>query len=36
VECKGCNYRETYKNYIETMKEKVEKMAFDYRSDMDK
>jgi Zn ribbon nucleic-acid-binding protein len=36
VECKECNYRDTYENYIETMKEKVEKMAFDYQRDVDK
>lgn len=36
VECRYCNYRDTYENYIETMKEKVEKMAFDYQRDIDK
>lgn len=36
VECKECNYRDTYENYIETMKEKVEKMAFDYQRELDK
>jgi DNA-directed RNA polymerase subunit RPC12/RpoP len=33
VECNNCNYRDTYENYIETMKEKVEEMAFDYQHD---
>jgi DNA-directed RNA polymerase subunit RPC12/RpoP len=33
VECNNCNYRDTYENYIETMKEKVEGMAFDYQHD---
>ncbi len=36
VECKECNYRDIYENYIETMKEKVEKMAFDYQCELDK
>lgn len=36
VVCGYCNYRDTYENYIETMKEKVEKMAFDYKRDIDK
>ncbi|HEX9317648.1 MAG TPA: zinc-domain-containing protein [Nitrososphaeraceae archaeon] len=30
VHCSSCNYHETYENYIETMKEKVQNMTNDY------
>ncbi len=32
VECKNCDYRDTYENYINTMREKAENMACDFQS----
>lgn len=32
VECKNCDYHDTYENYIETMRDKAENMANDFQS----
>ena len=32
VECKKCDYHDTYENYIETMRDKAENMANDFQS----
>ena len=32
VECRNCDYHDTYENYIETMREKAENMSSDFQS----
>jgi len=32
VECRNCDYHDTYENYIETMRDKAENMANDFQS----
>jgi Zn ribbon nucleic-acid-binding protein len=32
VECKNCDYHDTYENYIESMRDKAENMANDFQS----
>ena len=32
VECRNCDYHDTYENYIETMRDKAENMSNDFQS----